>query len=156
MIYDFRLLLTSKLGRNSVYYKEYESPMNWYKMQYPASWEMEIIENIPAFFDLEGSGALQISAFQNQEGSYELSDEMQRYLQMHRLNFNPEQIAKFQTVDGTEVQTCEFVKEQRFWMVYMLAKEDKLILCTYNADETPDANDARTIGSIARSIQFIS
>lgn len=138
-----------------MYYKEYESPMKWYQMKYPAHWELEIIENIPAFYDPEGAGAVQISAFANRGSHYSLSDEMKRYLHQHSIDYHPDKIACFQTVDGTNIETCEFVRDGRFWMVYMLASEDKLILCTYNSDEAPNARDAGIIGSIARSIQFL-
>ena len=37
------------------------SPNEWFKLEYPRMWEMEVVDNIPAFFDpLFGKGALQV------------------------------------------------------------------------------------------------
>ena len=114
---------------------------------------MEIIEEIPAFYDPTGDGALQVSAFQNKDGEYELTNVMKNYLSRHKISYNPSSIANFVDANGCEVQACEFISEGRFWMVYMLARGSLLVLCTYNGDERPDKVQSRIIQGILRSIQ---
>ncbi len=136
-------------------YQHYKSPYGWYSLVYPEFWEMEVIEGIPAFFDPEGSGALLISAFQNLEGKYELNVELARFLSQHNIEYEEESIARFINNEGCEIRACEFISGKRFWLVYMLAKKDKLIVCSYNSDESPDDELTAVITTIISSIRVI-
>ncbi|MCE9501670.1 MAG: DUF3805 domain-containing protein [Leptospira sp.] len=135
-------------------YQPYKSPFGWYSLVYPEYWEMEVIEDIPAFFDPEGSGALQISAFENLEGDYNLTEEMIRYLAHHKIQYDEEHVANFKNEEGTVIKACEFNSKGRFWIVYMLSYKSRLILCTYNSDETPDKELSEILTIIISSIRF--
>jgi hypothetical protein len=135
-------------------YQPYRSPENWYYFTYPEYWELEVIEGVPAFFDPEGSGAFIISAFLNKAGVYDLTEEMGRFLAQHKIKHDPSKIASFDRTDGTKVQACEFVADGRFWLVYLLAFQNKLLICTYNSDETPDRELAEILTTMISSIRF--
>lgn len=136
-------------------YQPYKSPENWYIFHYPEYWEMEVIEGVPAFFDPEGAGAFLISAFKNVVGNYDLSEEMGRFLGQHKIQYDPTKIASFEKAEGTLVQACEFVTEGRFWLVYMLANGNKLLICSYNSDEAPDKELAEILTTMISSVRFI-
>ena len=70
---------------NDLSYQPYRSPNGWYMLAYPEHWEVEVIEEIPAFFDPDGAGALQVSAFENKLGSYNLAEELERFLGVHKI-----------------------------------------------------------------------
>lgn len=135
-------------------YKNYTSPMGWYTMLYPAHWELEIIEEIPAFFDPEGAGAFQVYAFANKNGKYDLKNELIRYLKQHAIEYEEDCIASFTNNEGSEIKACEFISKERFWLVYMIAHNSKMVLCTYNSDESPDKELSIILTNIISSIRF--
>jgi len=132
--------------------KLYESAMKWYSLRYPSHWKVEVIESIPAFFDLNGTGALQVSSFKNKKGSYSLSEEMKRYLLNHKVEYDKSKIVEYVKDDGCEIQACEFTAGNRFWMVYMIHFKNLLLLCTFNSDNKPATEEALTISKILQSI----
>ncbi|MBE7412695.1 MAG: DUF3805 domain-containing protein [Leptospiraceae bacterium] len=136
-------------------YQYYKSPYGWYSLVYPEFWETEVIEGIPAFFDPEGTGALLVSAFQNLEGEYHLQTELARFLSQHNVEYEEDSIAKFTNNEGCNILACEFISDNRFWMVYMLSKKDKLIVCSYNSDESPDNELSTILTTIISSIKVI-
>lgn len=126
----------------------------FFQLQYPVLWVHEIIEEIPAFYDPEGSGAVQLAAVKNQPGNtFDLESEMTRYLHRHSIEFDAERMAHYQMED-LDCMACEFVQEERFWMVTLMVKENKLLMVIYNADETPDVELAQSISGIIRSVVF--
>lgn len=124
----------------------------FFRLAYPDHWESEIIENIPAFYDPHGCGALQVAASTNPESPYVLETEMVRYLGRHGMELDRERVVRFQTDAGLDCLACEFMKEGRFWLVYMMGEADKLLIVFYNADRIPDAAEVRIISRIIRSI----
>ncbi|HMV44636.1 MAG TPA: DUF3805 domain-containing protein [Leptospiraceae bacterium] len=141
---------------SEIHYQPYRSPNGWYILAYPEHWEVEIIEEIPAFFDPDGAGALQVSAFENKLGSYDLSEELERFLSVHKISYDEERVATFTNNLGSQIKACEFIADERFWLVYMISSGSKLIVCTYNSDETPDRELSVIITNIISSIQFLN
>ena len=123
-------------------------------MQYPASWEAEVIEDIPAFYDPEGAGALQLVATRSTDDSCDLQAEMARYLERHGIEFQPDRIVGYKTESGLDAMVCEFLKEDRFWLVQMLTLDEKLLVVIYNADELPEPELIGILAAIIRSIKF--
>ena len=113
------------------------------------------IGEIPAFFDPDGAGALQVSAFENKLGNYNLSEELARFLTIHKIEYDEECIASFKNNLGSEIKACEFISEERFWLVYMISFGSKLIVCTYNSDERPDKELSIMLTNIISSIRFL-
>lgn len=136
-------------------FQAYISPEKWYAFQYPEYWEMEVVEGVPAFFDPNGVGAFLISAFRNIRGEYDLTEEMRRFLKLHKIAYDPKKIASFEKVEGTKVQACEFISEGRFWLVYMLSNGNKLLVCTYNSDEVPNRELSEILTQMISSIKFL-
>ncbi|RHX83775.1 hypothetical protein EHO98_12775 [Leptospira stimsonii] len=135
-------------------YKLYKSPNGWYSMVVPAHWVQMVIEGIPAFFEENGSGALQVYAFENKVGSYILKEELERYLKTHEIDFEEDKVADFENEEGSKIMACEFVKEDRFWMVYMIANKKRMILLTYNSDEVPAEYLVKELTTVISSIRF--
>ncbi|MDL5244328.1 hypothetical protein QRD38_00635 [Leptospira weilii] len=136
-------------------YKLYTSPNGWYSMVIPAHWIHMVIEGIPAFFEENGSGALQVYAFENKSGSYHLGEELKRYLETHKIDFEEDKIASFENEEGNKIMACEFVKEERFWMVYMIANQKRMTLLTYNSDEMPPNYLVSELATVISSIRFL-
>ncbi|MCB1176877.1 MAG: DUF3805 domain-containing protein [Leptospiraceae bacterium] len=136
-------------------YQPYTSPEGWYSFAYPEYWEMEVIEGIPAFYDPNGAGAFLISAFKNINGeNYDLDEEISRFLSQHEIKYEEDKVASFENSEGTKVKACEFISKERFWLVYILANGNKLIVCTYNSDESPDRELAQILTTMVSSIKF--
>ncbi|EQA78316.1 hypothetical protein LEP1GSC193_0086 [Leptospira alstonii serovar Pingchang str. 80-412] len=49
---------------------------------------------------------------------------------------------------------CEFVKEDRFWMVYMISNQKRMTLLTYNGDEMPPSYLVGELTTVISSIRF--
>lgn len=127
----------------------------FFRLAYPRHWEMEIIENIPAFYDPEGGGALQVVASRKPDGIYELQEEFDRWLQQQELKIPQERIVMFETEQKVACLACEFVHEERFWMVQLMTAGPALLLVIYNADEVPDRETIEILSVMIRSIRFV-
>jgi hypothetical protein len=140
---------------NDLNYQPYRSPNGWYMLAFPEHWEVEVIEEIPAFYDPDGAGALQVSAFENKLGTYDLAEELARFLAFHKIEYDENCIASFTNNLGSKIKACEFISEERFWLVYMISFRSKLIVCTYNSDEKPDKELSIMLTNIISSIRFL-
>lgn len=126
----------------------------FFQLIYPADWMLEIIEDIPAFYDPMAGGVLQIAASRNPDGPFLLAEEMKKFLGQQDIEFQEEHVARFKTPGGQDCMACEFTRTDRFWMVYMITQGDKLLIVMYNADEFPDPDQARDISDVIASIRF--
>jgi len=136
-------------------YQLFESPKKWFSMVYPVSWEMMVVEEIPAFFDPHGNGALQVYSFENTENNYDLDEEMERYLAVHEMSGQEIQTITLTNEDGYDIRACEFKKEDRFWILFMLGRgKGKMVLATYNCDAIIDEATAEIIFSSISSIKI--
>jgi len=126
----------------------------FFTIRIPANWEVEIIENIPAIFDPEGGGVLQIAGFRRGSGDVDLQYEMEKFLGQNGIAADPERMAQITLVSGLQCIAVEYVVENRFWMVNAISQANKLLLVTYNSDEMPDANLAMLISEMIGTIRF--
>jgi hypothetical protein len=125
----------------------------FFHLKFPSHWEVEILEDIPAFFDPMGGGALQIAAFKKSDEPVNLEDEMTRYLGQLKMPYDPDKIASFELAAGPCL-ACEFIREDRFWLVNMLGKDGQLLIIIYNADEVPDPDTVGILMDIIKSIRL--
>lgn len=125
-----------------------------FELEYPGHWEAEIIEDIPAFFDPAGSGALQVASLAV-DSLPELEVEMARYLARHRITYDSEAATAYRSAHGQAALACEFVSQERFWLVTLMSAPSHLLVITYNADEVPGLEEARTISSVINSVRFL-
>ena len=125
----------------------------FFNLKYPSHWEVEILEDIPAFFDPMGGGALQIAAFKKSDEPVNLEDEMTRYLGKLGIPYDPDRIASFEIEAGL-CKACEFIKDDRFWLVNMLGHDGKLLMIIFNSDEVPDPDTVGIIMSMIKSIRL--
>ncbi len=140
----------------NIQYQAYRSPKGIYMFAYPEHWTYEIIEEIPAFYDPEiNDGAFQVSSFQNKIGEFDLNEEMKRFLKFHTFEFDEEAVASFTNNEGSKIMACEFISEERFWMVYMIANLNRLLVCTYNSDNSPNKSLSLILSDMISSIRFI-
>ena len=126
----------------------------FFQLIYPGEWMLEIIEDIPAFYDPMGGGVLQTAASRSPDGPFLLAREMKKFLTQQEIEFDEEKVARLKTPAGQDCMACEFTRDNRFWMVYMIAEGDKLLIVMYNADEFPDSDQARNISDVIASIRF--
>ncbi|EPG74080.1 hypothetical protein LEP1GSC058_2493 [Leptospira fainei serovar Hurstbridge str. BUT 6] len=137
-------------------YKFYRSPSGWYTMVIPGHWQQIVIEGIPAFFEENGAGAMQVYAFENKGGSFNAEEELERYLATHSIVYESDKAAFFENNEGGKIIACEFLKEDgRHWMVYLVAAKNKMILVTYNGDEEPTEELAEHLTAVVSSIRVI-
>jgi hypothetical protein len=125
-----------------------------FEIEYPSLWEAEIIEDIPAFFDPDGAGALQIASILPGAGEIDLSVEMEKYLARHGISYQSDRVTFYKASSGHAVAACEFIVDERFWLVTLLCDGRHLLIATYNADEVPAPDDAAIISSAINSIRF--
>ncbi len=126
----------------------------FFQISIPGHWEAEIIENMPAFFDPEGAGVLQVAAFRREGQDYDLQSELERYLSQNDIEADPERMARFQLPSGVAGIAVEYIVDNRFWMVNVIGKEQKFLLVLYNSDEVPDSNTAMLISETLGTIEF--
>ncbi|MBE7439353.1 MAG: hypothetical protein HS115_12915 [Spirochaetales bacterium] len=124
-----------------------------FELEYPAHWEAEIIEDIPAFYDPAGAGAIQIASLAR-DAMPELALEMTRYLARHRIAYESEAVTAYRSVHGQPAMACEFMSQERFWLVTLMGAPSHLLIITYNSDEVPAPEEARTISAVINSVRF--
>ncbi|MEQ8351659.1 MAG: hypothetical protein RH862_09255 [Leptospiraceae bacterium] len=129
----------------------------FFELLYPRDWEYEIIENIPCFFDPEGGGAVQVAAFRQPEGQdFDFDAEMERYLNGHGIQMDKSRIAEFSLASGLACRACEFVLEDRFWLVNMIVQGSRMILVLYNSDDIPEQETVQKISGLIQTIRLES
>jgi len=147
----------------------FTSPREWYTIRYPRMWDMEIIDNIPSFFDpVSGTGALQIFSAQigknlPQEdilrnypflAGKTLSDKMLLFLAEQHTNIDDKNIKEFLLND--QIATAyEFFSHGRFYMVSMIQKKDIFLLLLYNCANVPSDEEAAVITEMIKSVNII-
>ena len=132
-------------------YQIFKGP--FFEISFPEHWVVEVIENIPAFYDPLGAGALQVVASRKETG-YDLKSEMIKYMARHGMEYSDDAAVAYQTQNGLDCLATEFVREARFWLVQIMVRGDKLLIVTYNADETPGQELASLIGGMVQSIEI--
>ena len=144
------------------------SQEKWFSLHYPRMWEMEVIENIPFFFDsIKGQGALQV--FSVKLGSINkitkeieefpflkgksLAHKMQLFLRQQNIRFEKNNLNIYKNKD-TFLMPYEYYLDQRFYMVCMLQKKHTFLLTLYNCADQPTEEEASVVGKIVHSIQI--
>jgi len=148
--------------------QEFISSNKWYRLQYPRTWECEIVENIPSFFDpLFGKGALQILSInmnylentKDVVGQYpfmagnNIDDKMKIFLHTHSISFEKNPPRHFINKDMI-VLPYEFMQGGHFFMVVMFQRDNIFLLCLYNSPGLPEDEESKTIASIIQSIEI--
>ncbi|MCC5816238.1 MAG: hypothetical protein JJT78_15915 [Leptospira sp.] len=138
-----------------IQFKTFQSPQKWFEFQYPSYWESMVVEGIPAFFDASLGGVLQVYSFENKKQLADSESEMKNYLAIHGVEFNEDLVARFKNSQGTDIISCEFMKEDRHWCLYVLANGYRLYLATFNTDgKISDALYAQ-LSQIISSVKFL-
>ncbi|EMJ87104.1 hypothetical protein [Leptospira meyeri] len=137
-------------------YKQFRSPQGWYSFLFPATWEHMVVEEIPAFFHPDGGGALQVYAFESKLEDFNVDQELANYLKIHEIDYDAENVAVFENNEGSSIRACEFLKEDRVWMVYMVANKSRMLLVTYNSDEEVGDELFQQLTNIISSVRFLN
>ncbi|EOQ97878.1 hypothetical protein LEP1GSC195_1355 [Leptospira wolbachii serovar Codice str. CDC] len=137
-------------------YKQFRSPQGWYSFLFPADWEQMVVEEIPAFFHPNGGGALQVYAFESKLEDFDVDLELENYLKIHEIDYDAENVAVFENNEGSSIRACEFQKEDRVWMVYMVANQMRMILVTYNSDEEVGDELFQQLTNIISSVRILN
>jgi len=162
--------------RSEVLMQPFVSKEGWYTLEYPRMWEVEIIEDIPAFFDsISGAGALQVFAVQMGLGLSDvtethpfmkgetLTEKMKLFLENHSISISNDDLAMTAITEKgdnddrertTYLVAKEYRVEDRFYMVCMLQKKNRFLLCLYNCAGSPSDEEAAIVGKIIQSIKI--
>ena len=145
------------------------SPNEWFKLEYPRMWEMEVVDNIPAFFDpLFGKGALQV--FSVKLGDLDkLTEEiaefpfllgetlpvkMKIFLEKQSIAFNDSDLKLFNR-NNLQCVAHEYFVAERFYMACMMQKNNIFLLTLYNCIEAPSNEEALAIGEILKTVEIL-
>lgn len=126
----------------------------FFELQFPTDWEHEIIENIPCFFDPDAGWVLQLAASTSPHGNFALDSEMRTYLEHNQLEYQEDRVVRYENAAGLECMACEFMKDNRFWLVQMLVRGPRLLVALLNSDQVPDTDLAGEISATVGSIRF--
>lgn len=147
----------------------FESPENWYTLEFPRVWDVEIVDNIPAFFDpILGKGALQVLSVKMKGegatkelleahpylGGANLKEKMSIFLHTCSVAVSIDDLQEVE-IDGTTLLPYEYSIDGRFYMCVMIQKNNIFLLCLYNSDAIPDEADAQIISNIIKSIKIV-
>lgn len=152
--------------------QKYFSNDHLFSLHYPRTWDMEVYDEIPAFFDpMSGNGALQVFAIdvlklendhENLEEVYKaypylsgtkITDKMLIFLHMQGVRVDSKDLSVY-TDKGTDFIPFEYTVQGRFYMSVMMEKENILLLAIYNSANQPDNAEAAAIGEIIKSIEI--
>jgi len=128
---------------------------SFFSIQYPETWDLEIIENVPCFYDPDSGWALQIASSRS-PFSIDLLSEIENYMIRQGLSFDEESVVPYELSPEIQAVASEYYVDNRFWLINMFCFENKLIVFLFNSDESPDAELAREIAACIRSLQFYS
>jgi hypothetical protein len=121
----------------------------YFTLEYPENWIFEIIEDIPAFYDPQGGGVLQVASVRS-VGDANADREMDRWI----AKFDISEYVAYEK-DGVECRSVETVYEGRFWLFHLMVKGSRILFVMYNADERPDDTSARRLSAMIGSICFV-
>ncbi len=125
-----------------------------FEMLFPHDWEHLVVEDIPSFFDPEEGGVLQVASVKASSNHVDLKEELARYLIRQNVEFKEESVISYKMVHGGEGMACEFVRENRFWMVHVMAFQGRMLVVVYNSDQMPDQDSVKTLLEIIGSIKI--
>lgn len=143
------------------------SPEEWYSVQYPRTWEMEVIEGIPSFFDGINTygGVLQIMAANltgavNQEliqqspflCGVNLGEKLRLFLTNQNIS---NETAQYFQRDRTDMGACEYRNSGHFYLVLMAERENIFVLALYNCKGEPTPEEAAAVGRILQSLTIL-
>lgn len=147
--------------------QSFVSPENWYSLQYPRTWEMEVVEGIPTFFDgiSPYGGALQIFAVNLagavnakalQESPFlrgkDLQDKMALFLDAQGIS--SEGTHYFER-DRTQIGACEYRSSGHFFLAMMAQRGTIFVLALYNCKGEPENEEAAAIGQMLQSLTIL-
>lgn len=143
------------------------SPEKWYSLEYPRTWEMEVVEGIPSFFDgiTPYGGALQVMAANltgavNQDlirqspflSGADLAEKLRLFLTAQGIS---NEGARFFTRDNTEMGACEYRSGGHFFLVLMAERGGVFVLALYNCKGEPEPEEAAQVGKILQSLTVL-
>ncbi len=156
--------------KESVFYNAFLSEEGWYSLEYPITWEVEIVCNIPTFFDPQnGHGSLHILSVKlgdtnnvsdglTQEYPFlseeQLEDKMQCFLLSHEHKPETDKIVVYQKKDNVLLLPYEYYTSSRFYMLCMIQRKNIFLLNIYNCIKDSARVEADIIGKMINSIQF--
>jgi hypothetical protein len=143
------------------------SAEKWYSLEYPRTWEMEIVEGIPSFFDGINpyGGALQVFAV-NQVGApnpdlmsqspfmagKNLREKLRLFLSKQGIS---DEAAQFFERDKTLMGACEYRNGGHFFLVLMAERGSIFVLALYNCKGEPEPEEAANVGRILQSVTIL-
>lgn len=145
------------------------SPENWYSLEYPRTWEMEVIEGIPSFFDginPYGTGgvvqlmAANLAGAENRELvsqspfliGKDIPDKLALFLSKQGIS---NEGAQFFVRDNTQMGACEYRNGGHFYLALMAERNSIFVLALYNCKGEPEPQEAALVGKILQSLTIL-
>ncbi|GAB4422519.1 MAG: hypothetical protein OHK0011_01530 [Turneriella sp.] len=147
--------------------QSFVSPENWYSLQYPRTWEMEVVEGIPTFFDgiSPYGGVLQVFAINlagavNEQAAREspflrggdLPDKMALFLSQQGV---ANEDAQYFVRDNTQIGACEYRSDGHFFLAMMAQRESIFVLALYNCKGEPENEEAAVVGQMLQTLTIL-
>ncbi len=150
--------------------QKFQSSNRWYSLEYPRMWEMQIVENIPCFFNpIHGSGSLQLfSANLSQIKTLDtkqldkfnflkganLIQKMNLFLNTRQVIVKEQDLKIYVNDNNTQFVAHEFKQEDHFFTACMFQKKHIFLLGIYNCLGVPPIEESDIIGAILKSIEI--
>lgn len=149
--------------------QSYRSPYGWFQLEYPRTWEVEVIEGIPTFFEglFNRGGVLQVFAVKTGDSKQKskiidespflkgksLAEKMQLFLEQQDIAYEEDQLRIFER-DSMEAIATEYNHSGHFYLAVMLQRDPIFLLALYNVKGEPETEEAQEIAAIVQSIQI--
>jgi len=143
------------------------SPENWYSLEYPRTWEMEVVEGIPSFFDGISAygGALQVMAVNlagktNEDlvsespflAGKDLGEKLTIFLAKQGVSTEG---AQYFVRDNAAMGACEYRAGGHFYLALMAERGGVFVLALYNCKGEPENEEAAAVGQILQSLTIL-
>ncbi len=133
---------------------------DWMKIALPENWEAEEDHNnaLLNIYSHQGKGVLQISFVTRTKIDGHLKDDLMDQLELHIARKKPRSILVLPRIKEEKnylIGCLEYILDNRYWRVFVLINEMKLLFITYNCDEIDKEEELAEINSIISSIIFL-
>ncbi len=143
------------------------SPEAWYSLEYPRTWEMEVVEGIPSFFDgiSPYGGALQLFAANLSGTVNEKALKESPFLAGKTLKEKLTLFLSAQGISGEGLQfferhgaamgACEYRSDGHFYLALMGERESIFVLALYNCKGEVEPEEAAAVGGILQTLKIL-
>ncbi len=121
----------------------------WWSTNYPSSWVSEEEKDCHSFYNNDGVGALQVSAYKKENGEVNNS-ELISFIE----GYTPSDISLEQIYSGDfQGFYCHFISDEEYWKYWILKAGGLMLFITYNCAEDDKGIEDQEIDIITKNIK---